>query len=171
MPSGGIDNRRLVTGLNAAGRSCVILDGAPKAHVAGGRGSALAVVWETFQAPAINSGEDDPTLGFIDAGVPRVAPGGSRFILFSLAGRASLGADAPPPLMHASDTIDYVVMLEGEAVLILEEGEVVLRRGDVLVDRGVIHAWDNRGEETALLAVVVIDAVPLGSAPATAKRM
>ena len=64
--------------------------------------------------------------------------------------------------MHATDTLDYIVVIGGEIVLVLETGETVLRAGDFLVDRGVLHAMRNDGESDALIAVVTLPAHPVG---------
>jgi len=36
-----------------------------------------------------------------------------------------------------------------------------LYSGDVVVDRGVPHAWENRGVEPAVIVAVLVDAAPL----------
>lgn len=51
--------------------------------------------------------------------------------------------------MHATDTLDYFTVLAGELTLILEDSELTLRTGVTLIDRGVMHIWENRGAETA----------------------
>ena len=45
---------------------------------------------------------------------------------------------------HTTQTIDYVMVLEGEIALELDTGEVTLRPGDCVVQRGTRHAWRNR---------------------------
>jgi mannose-6-phosphate isomerase-like protein (cupin superfamily) len=65
------------------------------------------------------------------------------------------------PSMHATRTIDYVVLLSGRVTLLLDKGEVELKPFDVVVQRGTNHGWVNRGTEPALLAAVLIDAKPL----------
>jgi hypothetical protein len=60
--------------------------------------------------------------------------------------------------MHITSTVDYALVLRGEIVAIMEEGETVLRAGDVLVQRGTNHAWANRTSEIARVAFVLIDA-------------
>ncbi len=60
--------------------------------------------------------------------------------------------------MHRTRTLDYVVVIEGEVVLILEDGEVTLRKSDVVVQRGTNHAWENRADRPARLAFFHIDA-------------
>ncbi len=47
-------------------------------------------------------------------------------------------------VMHRTRTLDYVVVIEGELVLILDDSEVILKPGDVVVQRGTDHAWENR---------------------------
>ena len=48
--------------------------------------------------------------------------------------------------MHRTRTLDYVVVIEGELVLILDDSEVTLKPGDVVVQRGTDHAWENRSD-------------------------
>jgi len=59
--------------------------------------------------------------------------------------------------MHRTKTLDYVVVIEGEAVLVLDDTEVVLNKGDVLVQRGTDHAWENRSDKVARMAFFHID--------------
>ncbi len=60
--------------------------------------------------------------------------------------------------MHRTSTLDYVVVLQGEIVLVLDDSEVTLRPGDVVVQRGTDHAWENRASEPARMAFFHIDA-------------
>ena len=60
--------------------------------------------------------------------------------------------------MHRTRTLDYVVLVEGELVLILDDGEVILKPGDVVVQRGTDHAWENRSDTIARAAFFHIDA-------------
>jgi naringenin degradation protein FdeH len=66
----------------------------------------------------------------------------------------------PPrhPAIHRTRSLDYVAVLEGEIVLLLDEGETTLRAGDVVVQQGTNHAWINRGTEKCRLAMVFVDA-------------
>lgn len=59
---------------------------------------------------------------------------------------------------HATETVDHVVVLDGELVCVFDDGEVVLRPGDVLVQRGVQHAWSNRTDKPCRVLAVIIDA-------------
>lgn len=61
------------------------------------------------------------------------------------------------PGMHITDTVDYAILLQGELVAIMDEGETVMRAGDVLIQRGTNHAWANRSENIARIAFILID--------------
>jgi quercetin dioxygenase-like cupin family protein len=61
------------------------------------------------------------------------------------------------PAMHKTDTIDYIILLEGDVTLILDKEEVVIKPHDVVVQRGTNHAWVNNGNNPALLIAVLID--------------
>lgn len=142
--------RRVVTGLDEAGRSCVIIDGPVPRH-----GPVANLVWRTGSVPADNSGNADAAVPYA---MEMLHDGGTNFILTELPPGLAQGA-----FMHATDTIDYLIMISGEVVLVLETGEVTLRAGDLIVDRGVIHGWRNDGSEPAVYASVTIPAQPVGS--------
>jgi ribonucleotide monophosphatase NagD (HAD superfamily) len=38
--------------------------------------------------------------------------------------------------MHRTETVDYGIVIEGELVLIMDEGETTVRAGDIVVQRG-----------------------------------
>ncbi|MFA7603985.1 MAG: cupin domain-containing protein [Novosphingobium sp.] len=141
-------SRRVVTGLNAEGRSCVIIDGPVPRHA-----PAANIVWRNA-LPADNCGTADAAAPYDMA---MLHDGGVNFLLTELPPGLAGGA-----FMHATDTIDYLVMIGGEVVLALETGEVTLRAGDLIVDRGVIHGWRNDGAVPAVFASVTIPAHPVG---------
>lgn len=61
-------------------------------------------------------------------------------------------------MMHTTRTIDYVVILQGEVTLLLDDGEVKLKPFDAVVQKGTNHYWINHGKEPALLMGVLLDA-------------
>jgi quercetin dioxygenase-like cupin family protein len=139
--------RRVVTGLNAEGRSCVIVDGPLIAL-----GATTGLAWQTEALPADNSGKADAAKRPFSLDKLQ---SGSNFML----------AEHPPgrdPHWHAIDAVAYVVVLRGEMVLALERGELRLRPGDFVANRGVMHDWRAAGPEPALIAVVTIPALPVG---------
>jgi len=61
------------------------------------------------------------------------------------------------PLMHATPTLDYILLLSGQAELWLDEGDPVqLKPLDAVVQRGVNHTWVNTGAEDAVFLAVMI---------------
>jgi quercetin dioxygenase-like cupin family protein len=76
---------------------------------------------------------------------------------------SALGAKAEPsnPGFHRTPSLDFIVMLEGELVLEVDDNvERTLHKGDFAVLNGVRHRWHNRGPTAATLAAVVIGAAP-----------
>jgi uncharacterized cupin superfamily protein len=61
-------------------------------------------------------------------------------------------------VMHRTKTLDYVVVIEGEVVLVLGDSEVTLKKSDVVVQRGTDHAWENRSNQVARMAFFHIEA-------------
>jgi hypothetical protein len=69
-----------------------------------------------------------------------------------------LKAGGKRTVMHRTRTLDYVLVIEGELVLILDDSEVTVAAGDVVVQRGTDHAWENRADTLARAAFFHIDA-------------
>jgi mannose-6-phosphate isomerase-like protein (cupin superfamily) len=167
--------RRIVTGHRADGRSAVLMDGPAPNVKQRQAGNASTLLWLTEESPADLSGAHDRAAR--DIGVPpprrgsifRIAEfppqtGGEVRDNEALLRDFGIGADvkrghAPRhPAIHRTRSIDYVIVLEGEIDLLLDEGEVRLHAGDVVVQRGTNHAWTNRGNAVCRLGMVFIDA-------------
>ena len=173
--------RRVVTGHQ--GETAVFTsDGlAPKGHVfesLPGLGQALA--WVTPHNPIVGADDFGETVTARSSYFPEA--GGSTLLYMQIPPQAQLfsGANDPAriaaefaehapdtaatmdpdnPNMHRTDTIDYVIVLEGEIYLELDAGEEkLLRAHDFVVQRGTRHAWHNRTDQTVTLAIVLIGA-------------
>jgi quercetin dioxygenase-like cupin family protein len=59
------------------------------------------------------------------------------------------------PAMHETQTLDVICLLEGDASLLLEEGETRLKPGQVVIQRGTNHAWRAHGGPALFLAVLI----------------
>jgi uncharacterized cupin superfamily protein len=59
--------------------------------------------------------------------------------------------------MHRTETIDYGIVLDGEIVLIMDEGETTVRAGDIVIQRGTNHGWANRSNRPCRVCFVLID--------------
>jgi mannose-6-phosphate isomerase-like protein (cupin superfamily) len=67
--------------------------------------------------------------------------------------------DPTDPGMHATDTIDFEVVLEGTVVLELDDGaEMTLHAGDTVVQNGTRHRWKNPGSTPAKMALFICGA-------------
>jgi mannose-6-phosphate isomerase-like protein (cupin superfamily) len=63
------------------------------------------------------------------------------------------------PGMHTTDTVDFDVIVSGEAYLELDDGaETLLRAGDCVIQNGTRHAWHNRSSENCVIAVALVGA-------------
>jgi mannose-6-phosphate isomerase-like protein (cupin superfamily) len=65
--------------------------------------------------------------------------------------------DAPHPLMHRTESVDFGILIDGELTLILDDSELQLKPGDIVVQRGTNHAWSNRGDKPCRIAFVLLD--------------
>ena len=65
---------------------------------------------------------------------------------------------SPHLYMQKTRSLDFVIIVKGEIVLVLDAQEVVLKAGDFVIQRGTNHAWSNRSSQPALLAIASHDA-------------
>ena len=148
--------RRVVTGHDAAGKSVVLSDGPPPQHHDRRRPASSAEFVEIWNSP-------DPVPPLTS--VPDTEPNAKPFTIMPASGHLlrilevypAKDGGRPTP-MHRTKTLDYVVVIEGEIVLILDDSEVVLKQGDVVVQRGTDHAWENRSDAVCRAAFFHIDA-------------
>lgn len=164
--------RRIVTGEDAEGRSCIVSD-APTPNVICRKGAPIAqVVWATGKARANGL---DP------------APSGHSFGFHSEDGSLLRIVDFPPDesydqaklleflevsgvrdkekprhfWFHKTQSLDYAFVLEGEIYAMLDEGETLMKAGDVLIQRATNHSWSNRSGKNCRMAFVLLD-IPKG---------
>lgn len=67
--------------------------------------------------------------------------------------------DAVHPLMHKTQSLDYIVILSGEVYLMTESDETLLKAGDIVIQRSTQHAWSNRSDEPCIQIAILIDAI------------
>jgi hypothetical protein len=169
--------RRIVTAVNAAGRSYILSDTLlPAAPITPGD-PVRAGLWLTESAPASNTGVHDPVPEGVIFSIPPEHRGGTvlRIVEFPPEGgphpdpaelarrgvKITPDRSAKDPGFHATDTVDYAICLEGEIWAVMDEGETLMRPGDVLIQRGTYHAWSNRSGRVCRMAFVLVDAEPL----------
>jgi mannose-6-phosphate isomerase-like protein (cupin superfamily) len=170
--------RRVVTGHDARGKAIVLHDGAPPRthHFVSHPGFSEALVWSTPPQPDVPS-KGDPTESVTTY---HPGPGESRFLVVTFPPDAvtqAEGFDLPAavrehlqhspgiadkmepahPGMHTTQTVDYVVLLEGELWLELDGGKQIrLEPHDIVIQNGTRHAWRNKGATGATILAVMI---------------
>ena len=166
--------RRVVTGHLADGRSTVLLDGAAPNVKQRHAGNGSTLLWVTDEAPAHPSREDraareiavpPPAHGTIFR-IAEFPPGvggevrDNETLLRDFGIGAEVARGHPPrhPAIHRTRSVDYIVVLEGEIDLLLDDRDVRLKAGDVVVQQATNHAWINRGPALCRLAMVFVDA-------------
>ena len=159
--------RRVVTGEDDAGRSCVVWDGpAPQVHGSAirDRGHTDLWVWRTTPAPLAGTQDDgllpDEFPGPVDGGHLRVVHwrelGDDPTTHVAVqphhapelrpSGRTwdrGGGNNVYRSAMHKTESVDYGILLSGERNVILDDTERVLKPGDVIVQVGAWHEWDS----------------------------
>jgi quercetin dioxygenase-like cupin family protein len=173
--------RRVVTGHDADGRAIVLEDRpCPAVHTNPHRpGHISCDLWKTSASPVpLKAEEPEPTAGpkvlhpprngtvFRISEVPpeteatrELTPEKAKAAFEAMgAGNAStFGKNQRHPFMHRTETVDYAVVLDGEIVMLVDEGEVHLKAGDVVIQRGTNHAWSNRSGKPVRMLYVLVD--------------
>jgi mannose-6-phosphate isomerase-like protein (cupin superfamily) len=162
--------RRIVTG-NRGGASRVIAVDNGGAFLSTGAGGGIHEIWSSTAADPLGTGTSadvvpafEPGAGGSSFRLVRIPPDTERWSDPAAAAKAAraIGQERPAhwtmrhPGMHVTSTLDYVLVLEGAPIAVMEEGEIALRPGDVLVQRATPHAWKNPGSAPAVLIVVMI---------------
>ena len=75
-------------------------------------------------------------------------------------GASTYSPQAAHPYMQKTRTLDFDIVLEGEIVLVLDTQEVSLKAGEIVVQRGINHAWSNRSNSPAVVAIASHDGAP-----------
>jgi mannose-6-phosphate isomerase-like protein (cupin superfamily) len=173
-----MDARRVVTGHDGEGKAVFVSDElVPPVTLALLPGSEFHRLWG---ADSTRTFPDDGSRPEAVAYFPPV--GGFRFGFFTVppdghrppqdidlgAALAELEEKLPGlaahvefdnPGMHTTATVDYGIVLSGQAILELDDGATVsLNVGDTYVQNGTRHRWSNPGDVPAVLAVTLIGA-------------
>jgi hypothetical protein len=178
LPEGVKPARRIVCGDREPGRSSLISDGpAPDVRLDPARpGFASQRMWVTDDTPAKIVAEtlhlphtlEPPRNGSV-LRVVTLPPddvwkgkAGEREVRAFFQSMGSPGAcaysrEAPHPYMQKTKTLDFCIVLEGEVVLQLDTQEVRMKAGEIAIVRGSRHAWSNRSNNPAVVAIASHD--------------
>jgi hypothetical protein len=112
--------------------------------------------------------EDTPTALSRTSAFPPV--GGARINLIKFPPLAP-GDPVKPGKLHWHDTVNLQWLIEGELVILLDDGnEVTMYPGDLVIQHGTNHAWEVRTEKGAVLAVVILSTERTGISPPVAEK-
>jgi quercetin dioxygenase-like cupin family protein len=153
-----------VTGFDAEGNPAVVVEGQPPVVIHAGRYTTTEL-WVSRRGPLVPVASDNSTGEW----ALEPPPGGSCFRIVEIA-----PADPSSPASgdevtdaahsefqgaHATATLDYVTILQGEVTLVVAGREIVLRAGDSVVQQpGVPHDWLNRSDGKAVMVGVLLSA-------------
>jgi len=171
--------RRVVTGEDERGKAVFVSDEEVEEITAVLLpGTSFLRVWAGASRPDLPddqstpfSGRAFPLPGEFSFGFVTMAPTGSTEIPPDLDFAAAIDGvneklpgfielfEPDNPGMHASDTIDCGMVLSGEPILELDDGETRhLAPGDTYVMRGTRHRWLNPGDVPVVLVAAAVGA-------------
>ncbi len=141
--------RRIVTAHDAGGKAVVSTDG----YIDSVPGQfdenvSTADIWWTHSVPADVERHDATR----EPSPIMPSPSGTLLKVLEL----SPGAK---PRMHRTETLDYVIVIDGEIDMLLDDGaEVHMKAGDLMIQRATLHGWANRSDRPCRIAFALLDA-------------
>ena len=140
--------RRVVTEIDTDGRHVIADDGAAPNTIVTDTVAVSEVLWLDGPLPSIADGPDKSDSGF----ALEPPPGGASARVIRMPGIPHgadpdstwlrvAGDDPDTPGMHATDTLDLMVVLKGSVVMGLEDGERIIGPGEFVIQRGTLHRW------------------------------
>lgn len=168
--------RRVVTGFASDGSPAFLSDGVPPETVGSPAGHGVSeLLWLREPAAKATDGGEPPTgaRGMFPSrgglvgrlirfpGFPEGTPVEDTWLRLPY-------EDPALPGWHRSETLDLMVVLEGDLVLGLDDGEHPLGAGAAVVQRGTFHRWRVVGEQPCTFLSVLISPDPAAPSPVAA---
>ncbi|NQW21318.1 MAG: cupin domain-containing protein [Chloroflexi bacterium] len=168
--------RRVVTGVDANGRSMVTSDGVSPGHF-DLMTSEFDVMWLSESSPPNLRGTLDPA--DVNTYAMKPPPGGIKWVVIRIPPETiSDGVDRTSAEYaermsvfdtggvfepggegwHTTQTLDFATVVSGEIDLELDSETTTLKAGDCVVQRGTRHRWVNRSGEMCVISGIVIAA-------------
>ena len=138
----------------------ILSDGVPPNTIRANGFAVATWLWLDGPAATVDDGGDEP-----DGRIRLEPPAGGcsvRIIRFPGAREGGgdwirvEGDDPDEPGMHATDTLDFMVVVDGRIVLGLDDGEHELGAGDVVIQRGNRHRWRVVGDDPCTYVVCML---------------
>jgi quercetin dioxygenase-like cupin family protein len=160
--------RRVVTGHDDAGKAVIVSDGPPERTIRANGFGVATWLWLDGSPATVDDGGDEPE------GAMRLEPpaGGCSVRIIRFPGASEGGGDwisvegddPERPGMHATDTLDFMAVVDGRIVLGLDDGEHELGPGDVVIQRGNVHRWRVVGDDPCTYVVCMMRPDPSADA-------
>ena len=139
--------KRVVNGWTASGEPTILFEGEPPAQFDFGETGSYEI-WSTASVPAEYRVTSDPTRGDFQV-EPSLGGSVCRIARYAPGARIDI---------HATQTVDYMIVISGEMTLVLRDREITLFPGDVVVQLAAPHGWANKGTEECVLAGILLTA-------------
>lgn len=143
--------RRIVTGIDAEGKSEIISDDGSLqvANHFETDGFQIRTIWLEKKVP-VNMVNNTETLdGYTFSFEP---PKAGVIVLMVTSAPGHVGQH------HKTQTIDFIFIISGSIELIMDKGKTVLSAGDTVVQRATFHTWRVIGDEPCKFAAVLVGA-------------
>jgi hypothetical protein len=154
--------RRIVTGNNAEGRPYFVSDSVVPGMY----------LWETLESDGLGADPDGALALHMPATAPKIEPppGASKCVRVTMqpwkmmkqAMKSNPIAGLDENGFHRTATIDYIMIVDGEVDLLLDEGRTTVRAGDLVVQRNTNHAWHNNTDRPVDFWGVMVSVAALG---------
>jgi quercetin dioxygenase-like cupin family protein len=151
--------RRVVTG-HKNGVATIIDDGLVKEVMKNDAGFVVSDVWATDSMP-VNSFQ---SAKIEDSFFPKLQHNGTlfRYVHIPPDTATKMHFEAKPgephPLMHKTETLDYIIIISGEVYLMMEDCETLLKPGDIVIQCATNHAWSNRLDIPRIQLAILLEA-------------
>ncbi len=140
--------RRVVTGFDPAGRAVFTHDGTAPNSIESDAVGVSEIFWADQWPLELDHDPDRTSKGF----PLEPPPGGLSARIIRMPGVAPGthpdetwlrvdGDDPDMPGMHATDTLDLMIVLEGSVILGLDDGQRTINAGECVIQRGTAHRW------------------------------
>jgi quercetin dioxygenase-like cupin family protein len=151
--------RRVVTG-HKNGVATIIEDGLVNNIVKNDAGFIISDVWATNSMPV----DLQQPAKIEDSFWPKIQKNGTLFRYVAIPpdtavkNHFEIKPGEPHPLMHKTDTLDYIIIISGEVYLMMEDCETLLKPGDIVIQCATNHAWSNRLDIPCIQLAILLDA-------------
>lgn len=169
--------RRVITAQNERGEGFVALDDRVEPIIAALRNPGQQL-WQLWGYDGIPQLPDDGSAKFKNSifappggyrvqicefpgEVNNLTPRGEWPPLGTNLGRLDTGevstevGDVDGDVVHYTDSVDLIIVLEGEVTLRLSDGDVTVKAGDVMIINGAPHAWRLSGKPCRICMVAL----------------